>query len=100
MDQSLPLSEGPAGDAGDLPLVLVLPDAPSPPPSHPGSEWEISLEISCRTEARSWQFISVGGVLVYGVCRELSVAVFFWVACSAAVLSGLENPGVVVGAVG
>lgn len=99
VDNSLPLSVRPAGDVGDLPLVLVLPDAPSSTPSCPSSEWKVSLEISCRTEARFWHPCqrSVG---LWGVQGAQRCCVFFWVACSAAELSCLKNTGVVQWVVG
>lgn len=95
MDKSLPLSVGPAGDAGDLPPMLVLPDAPSPL-TPILAEWKVSLEISCRTEARSWHpcWRNVG---LWGVQGAQHCSASFWVACSAAGLSCLKNPGLVEG---
>lgn len=99
VDKSLPLAVRPAGDAGDLPLVLVLPDAPSSTHSCPGSEWKPSLEISCRTQARFWHpcWSSVG---LWAVQGAQCCCVFFWVACSAAELDCLKNTGVVQGVMG
>lgn len=96
MDQSLPLAVRPAGDVGDLPLVLVLPDAPSSTHSCPSSEWKASLEISRRAGAGFWHpcWRNVG---LWAVQGAQHCCVFFWVACSAA---ELKNTGVLQGAMG
>lgn len=75
MDKSFPLPLRPAGDVSDLPLVLES-QMLLPPPTpvlalHGKPHWNFPVGH------RPGSGISVGGILVYGVCGELSVVFSF-----------------------